>query len=213
MPQLKRGILITVEGIDGSGKSTFAGGLNQVFIQKQFNVVLTKEPGGSHLGIQLRAILQKQETPLDAKAEYLLFAADRAQHFSQLVIPFLQEKKLILSDRMAGSSLAYQGYGRGLDQAIIKSVNSWAMQEIKPDLTLYIKVPVPVALKRVNQRKTLTAFEQQAAFLTRVANGFDTMYQNCSDVFIFDGTQPPEMIIQNALSYIEQWLKKNKLLS
>lgn len=212
MPQLKRGILIAVEGIDGSGKSTLTKRLHQAFIQKHFDVVLTKEPGGTHLGIQLRAILQKQETPLDAKAEYLLFAADRAQHFAQHIIPLLQEKKLIISDRMADSSLAYQGYGRGLDHAIINSVNTWAMQEIKPDLTLYIKIPVLVALERINKRKTLTAFEQQIAFLTRVANGFNTMYQDRSDVFILDGTQPAEMVTQNTLSHIGQWLEKNKIL-
>jgi len=212
MAQLRRGVLIAVEGIDGSGKSTLANGIHRLFSEKNYTVVLTKEPGGTPLGIKLRSILQNQDTLLDPKTEYLLFAADRAQHVSQIIMPNLQANKLILSDRMADSSLAYQGYGRGLDRAMISTINQWAMQGIKPDLVLYVKVPISVALERIAQRRTLTTFEQHTEFMQQVAQGFDTMYQDRPDVIILDGTQQPETVINQAISQVEQWLEQQQLL-
>ncbi len=211
MPQLKSGILIAVEGIDGSGKSTLTKDLHQSLLDKHYNVILTKEPGGTPLGNQLRTILQNQEIPLTPKAEYLLFAADRAQHFTTLVIPNLQNNKIIISDRTSDSSLAYQGYGRGLDLAMINTINQWAMNGITPHITIYVKVPVSIALERIQQRKKLTAFEQHTEFLERVTHGFETIYTNRNDVIIIDGTQPPKTVTTKALLHVEQWIQKQKL--
>ena len=115
MQQLKHGILIAVEGIDGSGKSSFAKNLTEFFTSHDIATCLTKQPGGTPLGKQLRHILQTQSVPLCSKAEYLLFAADRAQHMHEVIAPALQEKKIVISDRLADSSIIYQGYGRGLE--------------------------------------------------------------------------------------------------
>src|SRR3972149_5899470 len=124
-------MLITLEGIDGSGKSTLAKKMADTL----HNVVLTKEPGGSALGKKLREILQMQPVPITPIAEFLLFAADRAQHFDEVVIPALEQNKIVISDRMADSSLVYQGYGRGINMENIKLVNKWVMQDITPDIT------------------------------------------------------------------------------
>ncbi len=211
MPQLKSGILIAVEGIDGSGKSTLTKDLHQSLLDKHYNTILTKEPGGTPLGNQLRTILQNQEIPLTPKAEYLLFAADRAQHFTTLVIPNLQNNKIIISDRTADSSLAYQGYGRGLDLALINTVNQWVTNGITPHITIYIKVPVSITLERIQQRKKLTTFEQHTEFLERVTHGFETMYTKRNDVIIIDGTQSSEIVTTKALLHVEQWIQKQNL--
>jgi len=213
MPQLTRGLLITIEGIDGSGKSTLAENLSRCLTTKQLPIILTKEPGGTPLGKQLRTIVQKQRISLQAKAEYLLFAADRAQHFTDIVIPHLNKKMLIISDRMADSSLAYQGYGRGLAIEMIKTINSWVMLNIQPDLVMYIKIPIAIAQERIKKRQALTAFEQeQLSFMQQVSDGFDVLYKNKTNVVIIDGAQSPQIITKQAAKAIEKWIKKEHLI-
>lgn len=130
MPQLKSGILIAIEGIDGSGKSTLAKNLFSSLEQQRFDTILTKEPGDSELGKEIRELVCTQNIPISSRAQYLLFAADRAQHFDELIIPALQQNKLIICDRLSDSSLAYQGYGNGLSTDMIKSINEWSMHSL-----------------------------------------------------------------------------------
>lgn len=206
------GILITIEGIDGAGKSSLVQALGPLFATQFPRVITTKEPGGSALGIELRALLQYQEMPIAPRAEYLLFAADRAQHFHEVIIPGLKEGALIISDRMADSSLAYQGYGRGHDYTILEIVNQWSMHGIKPDLTLYLKIPIHVAYERLRARAAHpTIFEQEKQeFLERVARGFDRIFAQRSNVFTIDATQDFSTIITQAQSYIQSWLSIHK---
>src|SRR5438067_1616217 len=110
-----QGMLITIEGIDGSGKSTLAKNLYQHLIANDVDALLTREPGATPLGKALRTILQEKNVAVCDQAEYLLFAADRAQHFKDTIIPALAKGTVVISDRMADSSLVYQGYGRGLN--------------------------------------------------------------------------------------------------
>lgn len=213
MPQLKKGILITIEGIDGSGKSTLAKNLSHCLTAKQLPTILTKEPGATPLGEKLRAIVEKHKVALQPKAEYLLFAADRAQHFTDVIIPHLKKNMLIISDRMADSSLAYQGYGRGLAIPMIQIINDWVMFNIQPDLVIYVKIPVTVAMERIKKRQTLTVFEQeQLSFMQQVSDGFDRLYKDKKNVIIIDGIQPPQIITQQATQAIEKWIKKQYLV-
>ena len=124
MKKLKKGILISIEGIDGSGKSTLANKLRDKLQQDAFDVLLTYEPGDSALGKHLRKILHERDFEICGKSEFLLFASDRAQHFESVIIPNLKENKIVVSDRMGDSSVAYQGYGRGEDIDMIKNINS-----------------------------------------------------------------------------------------
>jgi dTMP kinase len=179
--ELNRGILIAIEGIDGSGKSTLANHLYNALQPKYAHVKLTKEPGDTEVGKKIREIVQTQTTPLDPKTEFLLFAADRAEHFSKMIELLLKQNYIIISDRLADSSLAYQGYGRDLDKNMIASVNRWAMDKITPDLTIFVKVPDETALERIQKRnETVSTFEKEP-FLKKVAAGFEKIYEKyCS---------------------------------
>lgn len=209
MKKLKQGILISVEGIDGSGKSTLALNLNQKLREQYASVTLTKEPGDSKLGLQLRTLLQEKPVPVCAKAEYLLFAADRAQHMVETVEPALEKKSIVISDRMADSSLVYQGFGRGLSVTVLDTINRWAMNDRPPDLTLYVTIPIDLALDRIQKRnKPLTSFEQdmQTSFTQKLLTGFDTIFSARDNVITLDGTKTPEQLTSDALKAVEQWL-------
>ncbi len=213
MQRLNRGILIAIEGIDGSGKSTLVSNLRTSLQEKSLPVMLTKEPGGSALGKQLREILQTQTKPVSAKAEYLLFAADRAEHFQKMISPHLQQNNIIISDRSSDSSLVYQGYGRGLDIAMIDQINGWAKNGLCPDLIFYINVSLECAQKRLALRnEKLTAFEQEdISFTKRLIHGFTEIFKNRKNVIILDGNESPEILKKQATDYILSWIDKNHL--
>ncbi len=214
MPKLTKGILLALEGIDGSGKSTLARNLHMHASSHGFDALLTREPGASGLGKKLRTILQEKEVNVGSKAEFLLFAADRSQHFDELVIPALQQKKLIISDRMADSSLVYQGYGRGLPKDLIQTVNAWAMNNLKPDITIYVQVPIEIALQRVTKRKeSLTSFEKEKVeFIERLVQGFETIFKNRTDVIMVDGQKAPEEVAQDAYNKMQEMLHTFKII-
>jgi dTMP kinase len=200
MKTVSRGLLIALEGVDGSGKSTLAKALYEYLKNEGLPVLLTKEPGGSPLGKILRPFLQDQKVNVCPQAEFLLFAADRAQHFEEVIIPALQKNMLVISDRLADSSLVYQGFGRGLDSSLINSVNNWIMKSIKPDITLYIKINLETALERLHKRnESLTSFEQDREFFKRVIEGFDTLYKNRNDVIILQGEQTQDVLLKQAV--------------
>ncbi len=212
MPHLRKGILIAIEGIDGSGKSTLAHNISTRLREQGFDTTLTKEPGASELGKEVRKLIQTQIIPLTPKAEYLLFAADRAQHFAELIIPSLEQKKLIISDRMSDSSLTYQGYGNGLDLEMITTINNWTMSTIIPDITVFVRVPVELALERAKKRGALSAYEKRENFLYRVAHGFEELYKNRNDVMIVDGTQSPESLTTQVCNTITEWIDTKNYL-
>lgn len=187
---MKRGVYIVIEGIDGSGKSTLAQNLKNLFEKKSFDVVLTKEPGGTELGKYLRELVQNPKHELTSKAEYLLFAADRAQHSNTVIEPALKRGALVISDRSADSSVAYQGYGRGLDSGMIQTINAWAMDEREPDITVYVDVPYSVARLRMKKRdEEATTFEnEREAFFQRVIEGFNALYSKRKNCIRLDGS-------------------------
>jgi dTMP kinase len=197
---VQRGRLITIEGIDGSGKSSVAQCLIKSLKEHGNTVLLTKEPGGTELGSTLRTILHTQKDRVGDVAEFLLFAADRAQHFEQIIIPALHKGTVVISDRMADSSLAYQGYGRGIDRTMIQRVNAWAMQNITPDLVLYLRVDPTCAHERVCGRKeTLTSFEQEArAFWQRVIKGYEEIFASRGNVITIDATTALPLVCEQA---------------
>lgn len=207
--QLYNGTLITIEGIDGSGKSSAAQALYTTLLA-HYDVLLTKEPGATSLGKQLRALLQGRTFALYPKAEFLLFAADRAQHIEEIVLPALREGKIVISDRMADSSRAYQGFGRGLDDQWIRSINEWAMNGIQPDITIYLKIDYQTAFKRLALRQeAATVFEQEkAAFFDRVIMGFEKIFSERSNVITIDASLPQEEVQQEVYARVLPLLKK-----
>lgn len=147
-----RGKFITFEGIDGSGKSTQLRMLANELRVRGFNVMPTMEPGGTPLGRRLREAFLETEENVAPLAELLLFAADRAQHVNFLVKPALAEGKIVISDRYADATFAYQGAGRGFSESIVNQVIELATGGLKPDLTLFFDLPIEKALLRTNSR-------------------------------------------------------------
>ena len=150
---MKRGKLITFEGIDGCGKSTQLRLLERYLTERGVAVVSTREPGGTELGRKIRsALLDGAKGSVEPLAELLLYAADRAQHVRQVVMPALEAGKAVLSDRFYDATTVYQGYARGFDLKLVSDLNQLAACGIKPDLTLVFDIEVEVGLGRTHQR-------------------------------------------------------------
>ena len=147
-----RGKFITFEGIDGSGKSTQLRMLSGELRQRGVNVITTCEPGGTPLGRRLREAFLETEETVAPMAELLLFAADRAQHVEFLIKPALDEGRVVISDRFADATFAYQGAGRGFPEATVNQIIKLATGGLKPDLTMFFDISVENALNRMRSR-------------------------------------------------------------
>jgi dTMP kinase len=207
MQKQERGYLITCEGIDGSGKTTLARKIHEHYQDLYKNVTLTREPGATELGSQIRSMVQSSSYDMSDATEFLLFAADRAQHIHQVIAPLLKEKHIIISDRMADSSLAYQGYGRGFDKNFIQYVNRFIMQSYMPDITLYVRVDYDTAQKRIQKRNDVkTKFDSQhTSFFEKVIQGFDDIARQ-PHVITIDGTQDQDAVYKDALQALSTHL-------
>jgi dTMP kinase len=143
------GLFITFEGPDGSGKSTQIELAADFLRQKGFNIYCTREPGGSSIGDQIRDVLHDvKNTEMSSRAEILLYSASRAQLVEQVVLPRLAQGDVVLCDRYADSTYAYQGYGRQLDFDTLRTITEFATQALKPDLTIYLDLDVETGLQR-----------------------------------------------------------------
>jgi dTMP kinase len=150
---MRRGKLITFEGIDGCGKSTQMRLLEQYLTELGVAVVSTREPGGTELGRKVRsALLDGGAGSVEPLAELLLYAADRAQHVRRVILPALAEGKVVLSDRFYDATTVYQGYARGFDLELVNQLNELATGGLKPDLTLLFDLDVEIGLKRTMRR-------------------------------------------------------------
>jgi len=197
---MNRGNYIAFEGLEGCGKSTHVTRLATAL-----NAVATREPGGTEIGAALRAtMLDAKNTSLSPRSEALMMAADRAQHIQQVVLPSIESGRHVVSDRSVFSSLAYQGYGRQLDLGSLRQLNSWAIQDVWPDLVIFIDVSMDVLFERLKKRE-LDRFEREdRSFFERVLHGFHEMAKGePSRWLIIDGSPPKdelESIIRRAVT-------------
>lgn len=169
------GCFITLEGPDGSGKTTQAHLLVEWLRDRGHDVLLTREPGGTDIGDQIREVLHDSaNATMDARTEFLLYSASRAQHVSELIRPSLAAGRVVISDRYADSSLAYQGYGRGLDLETLHTITAFATQGLRPDLTLYFDIAAGEGLqRRLLSGETWNRMDAEAlAFHRRVRAGY-----------------------------------------
>lgn len=183
------GKYIAFEGLEGCGKSTHVKRL-----ATRLNAVMTREPGGTAIGSMLRDILiDPANTNLSPRAEALMMAADRAQHIADLISPALASGQHVVTDRSVYSSLAYQGYGRQQDLDELKRLNNWAINNLWPDLVIYIDVPIEVLLERLKKRE-LDRFEREdLTFFERIDAGFRSMAASDPQHWlIVDGTPPKD---------------------
>ena len=183
------GKFITFEGVDGAGKSTHLAWFADALRQRGLDVVVTREPGGTPLGEQLRKILLNQ--PMSSGTEALLMFAARLEHIEQVIKPALRAGKCVISDRFSDASFAYQGGGRGLDWDKLNQLEQWVHPDLQPDLTLFFDVPVEVARQRLANNVSLDRFEQeQADFFERVRAGYHKrVQQNPHRYVVIDAAQ------------------------
>ena len=167
---------ITFEGVDGAGKSTHLAWFADALRQRGLDVVVTREPGGTPLGEQLREILLNQ--PMSIGTEAMLMFAARLEHVEQVIKPALRAGKWVISDRFSDASFAYQGGGRGMDWEKLHQLEQWVHPDLQPDLTLFFDVPVEVARQRLSNNVSLDRFEQeQSDFFERVRAGYHRRVQ------------------------------------
>jgi len=172
---------LTLEGIEGCGKTTQAG-LIADFVRVTYDaeVLITREPGGTEVTRTIRSLLADPDAKLDPRAELFLFLADRAQHVTSVVRPKLDQNVFVICDRYSDSTLAYQGYGRGHSLEMLRDLNAWASRGLEPDLTLWIDCDVTTGVRRATKRTGGPGdrFEAESfEFHTRVRDGFAELWR------------------------------------
>ncbi len=168
---MKRGLFITFEGADGCGKTTQLKLLAEDLMMRGYDVVITREPGAKGLGEKIREILLNYDGDVSDRCESFLFLADRAQHIDMIVNPAVETGKIVLCDRHTDSSVAYQGYGRGLPVERIKMLNELAVNGRHPDLTIVFDIDVETSMSRVGDEKDRLE-SAGMEFFNRVRNGY-----------------------------------------
>jgi len=180
---------LAFEGPEGAGKSTQIQHLARRIEAEGYTVRMTREPGGTATGDRIRDILLNTNLDITPMSEFLLYAAARAQHVEEVIAPTLRQGTIVLCDRYAASSVAYQGYGRGLDPSWVASVNDAATQGFMPDCTLLLDLPPEQGLARVANRGAADRLERaDLAFHTRVREGFLTLARHDARWTVLDAT-------------------------
>ncbi len=190
---MQKGLFITVEGGEGVGKSTNLAAIQQLLTAAGKRVVMTREPGGTHLGETLRGILlDPGQKSISSDAELLLMFAARAQHLAEVIRPALERGEWVVCDRFTDATYAYQGGGRGILLSRIAVLEDWAQQGLQPDITLLLDVPVEIGLKRAGDRSAPDRFEQEhLEFFERVRRLYLTRANEFPKRFrIIDANQP-----------------------
>lgn len=192
-----RGKFITLEGMDGAGKSTHIPTIIAALQAKGLHVVSTREPGGTSLGESLREILLHQS--MDPETETLLMFAARREHIVQIIEPALANGSYVVSDRFSDASFAYQSGGRGVSVKKVEQLEAWVHSGLQPDLTILFDVPVDVSIVRLAGVRRPDKFEQQSpAFFTRIREAYLQRAQAAPERFrIIDGNQPIEAVEQS----------------
>jgi dTMP kinase len=203
-------LFITFEGIEGCGKTTQIGLLTSFLKSLHRPFLLTREPGGTGMGEQIRRILLSSENVgIEPMAELYLYAAARVQHLRQVISPALREGKIVICDRFADATLAYQGYGRGMDLAWIEEIHARTMENVKPDLTFLLDLPVEEGLRRALKRMENHSvkedrFEKEALdFHQRVREGYLILARNePRRIIVLDGMKKEKTLHGEVLTHL-----------
>ena len=200
------GKFITLEGIDGAGKSTHLGWLQDWLRERAIEHVITREPGGTPLGEKLRELLLHHDMHLET--ETLLMFAARREHIAQVILPALQAGSWVVSDRFTDATFAYQGGGRGLGIERIEVLEHWVQNGLQPDLTLLFDVPLEVSRERLAKTRVLDRFEQeQQDFHQRVRNCYlERARRDPQRIKLIDSTRPIDVIQQELATLLQELL-------
>ncbi|MFQ6031296.1 MAG: dTMP kinase [Candidatus Zixiibacteriota bacterium] len=210
------GFFITFEGIDFCGKTTQAKKLANYLRKKGYAVVLIREPGGERISEKIRKILlSKRNKEITHITELLLYSASRAQLTQRVILPALEQEKIVICDRYSDSTLAYQGYGRGLNKGMVEYLNQVSSSGLSPDLTILLDVPVEISLKRKtkeNKKKTVDRLEKEKfEFHQRVRDGYLKIAEkNKKRIKIIDGRKDQEKTWEKVNSSVDSFFSSLK---
>jgi dTMP kinase len=203
---------ITLEGVEGSGKSTIINFIKDSLETSGKKVVVTREPGGIDIAEQIRSvILDRKNTKMEGRTEALLYAAARRQHLVEKVIPSLNEGNIVLCDRFIDSSLAYQGYARGLGIKEVYSVNKFAIENLMPDLTLYLDLDPQIGLNRIakNKGREINRLDlEEINFHVKVQEGYEEVLKMFPERMVrIDANQEIEKVLADITKVLVERLK------
>lgn len=210
-----KGIFITIEGPDGSGKTSVIQSLLPK-LEKELNqaIVATREPGGSKIAEKIRKlILDPEHTEMDVRTEALLYAAARRQHLVEKIIPALNEEKIVICDRFVDSSLAYQGVARGIGVEQIAAINQFATEGLSPDITLYLDVEAHIGLERINKNKDNRQFDrldqEDLVFHQTVRSAYlDLVKKNPTRIVLVNANQELEQVISDCYTILLEYFRQ-----
>ncbi|GIO94511.1 MULTISPECIES: dTMP kinase [Paenibacillus] len=210
----RRPLFITLEGGDGSGKTTMMGRLAAYMQGRSIPYLITREPGGIEIAEKIRSIiLDPQHTSMDARTEALLYAAARRQHLVEKVEPALREGVTVLCDRFVDSSLVYQGYARGLGMEEVWSINRFAVEGRMPDLTLLFDIEPEIGMSRIEanaEREKNRLDMESMAFHGKVREGYMLVAENNKErIRIVDASKTPDQVEREMIKYVEDAILKD----
>jgi dTMP kinase len=209
----KEGFFITLEGGEGSGKTTVLGRVAAYLQNRSMPYRITREPGGIEIAEKIRSIiLDPAHTAMDARTEALLYAASRSQHLAEVVEPALREGLTVLCDRFVDSSLVYQGHARGLGMEEVWSINRFAIGNRMPDLTFYLDVEPEIGLSRIaaNQDREVNRLDMESlAFHQKVREGYHLLIKaNPERIVVLDANRPIHLVEQDIVRTLEERVLK-----
>lgn len=202
-----RGLFITFEGPDGSGKTTVCSEVFAKLKEDGYDVIHTREPGGIEIAEKIRKIiLDPSNTDMDERTEALLYAASRRQHLVKKVLPALKEGKIVVCERFVDSSLAYQGYGRKIGFDEVLKINEFAIEGLFPDLTIYLDVDEKTGLKRIENRSFKDRLDlEDLEFHHLVHEGYEKVLEVFKDrIKVVDAAKPLNEVIEKAYEIIKE---------
>lgn len=205
----KPGRFISFEGGEGVGKSTQIQRVAQYLQERQIDVQLTREPGGTQVGERVREVLLDKTLPaMHYDTELLLMYAARREHVAQLIAPALQTGRWVVSDRFADASFVYQGAGRGIDVARLAQLDDWSLQGFGPERTFLLDMPVEQGLARARERADLDRFEEEdLSFFERIRQGYLERAAAAPERFIvIDAAQPVDVVTESLIEHLDAWL-------
>jgi dTMP kinase len=210
---LRSGVFITLEGIEGCGKSTQAKRLVAHLRKKGHRTIVTREPGGTTLAEQIRALLlDRASEPITFECEALLMCAGRSQHVARIIRPALNRGETVVCDRFSDSTLAYQGYGRGLAIKALADLNRFTTGGLVPDLTLVLDLPVADGLARRRRERKLNRLDREAyEFYLRVREGYRKLAkQSPRRIKVLDAAQDAATVEKEIVAVVERFLKRHR---
>ena len=200
---------MVLEGIEGAGKSTLLNMLSSLLEERGIPFVRTREPGGTETAESIRKIILDRNLHIEPITELLLLMASRRENTMRKILPALREGKVVISDRYRDSSVAYQGYGRGLDIALIEQLNDLVTNGLKPDVVFIIDIPVEVMMERISGRELDRMDVQDRDFYERVRRGYLEIAKRHPDrYFVLDGRRPAGEIMREVVEILNTKMKE-----